>query len=109
MPEDDSSAVFFRRWQAAKAAPKGPGENARPGLRGEVMRLQSELDAAQRKIGRLRRGYDEGNDSDWQDTPEDIAKAMLRLYPNKAKRVGAAILILEIDRPRNRAQRDGQP
>jgi hypothetical protein len=36
--------------------------------------------------------YDQGNDFDWQDTPDEIAKAMLRLYPTKAKRVGAAIL-----------------
>jgi hypothetical protein len=84
--------AVYRRWQSAKAAPKGPGDNAKPGLRGEVIRLQSELDAAQREIGRLQRGYDEGNDFDWQDTPEEIAKAMLRLYPNKAKRVGAALL-----------------
>jgi hypothetical protein len=42
----------------------------------------------------LRRGHDEGNDFDWQDTPEEIAKAMLRAYPTKAKRVGAAILSL---------------
>ena len=58
------------------------------------MRLQSELDAAQREIGRLRQGYDEGNDFDWQDTPDEIAKAMLRSHPAKAKRVGAAILTL---------------
>lgn len=55
------------------------------------MRLQSELDAAQREIGRLRRAQDEGNDWDWQDTPDEIAEAMLRGHPAKAKRVGAAI------------------
>jgi hypothetical protein len=87
--------AVFRRWQTSRQAPKnGPGTPARPGLRDEVLRLQSELDAAQREIGRLRQGYDEGNDFDWQDTPEDIAAAMLRRYPTKAKRVGAAILTL---------------
>jgi hypothetical protein len=83
--------AVWRRWQTAQAAPKGPGDSsAKPGLREENMRLQSELDAAQRDLARLQR--DEGNDWDWQDTPEEIAKAMLRLYPNKAKRVGAALL-----------------
>ena len=85
--------AVLRRWQASLAMPKGRvGNNGRPGLREEVLRLQSELDAAQREIGRLRRGYDEGNDWDWQDTPDEIAEAMLRSHPAKAKRVGAAIL-----------------
>jgi hypothetical protein len=85
--------AVWRRWQATsrQASPK-EGPPARPGLREEVLRLQSELDAAHREIGRLQRSYDEGNDFDWQDTPEDIAAAMLRRYPSKAKRVGAAIL-----------------
>jgi len=87
--------AVLRRWQAARAEPKGPdGKSAKPGLREEVIRLQSELDAAQREISRLRRADDEGNDFDWQDTPDEIAKAMLRRYPTKAKRVGAAILSL---------------
>jgi hypothetical protein len=85
--------AVFRRWQASRQAPAKNGTgNARPGLREEVFRLQSELDAAHREISRLQRSYDEGNDFDWQDTAEDIAKAMLRRYPTKAKRVGAAIL-----------------
>jgi hypothetical protein len=87
--------AVFRRWQASRQAPaKGPGNSARPGLREEVLRLQSELDAAQREIARLREGYDAGNDWDWQDAPDEIAKAMLRARPDKAKRVGAAILSL---------------
>jgi hypothetical protein len=86
--------AVLRRWQAATAAPKEADGNGsrRPGLREEVLRLQSELDAAHREIGRLRRSEDEGNDWDWQDTPEEIAEAMLRSHPAKAKRVGAAIL-----------------
>ena len=87
--------AVLRRWQAAAASPQEPGENGnarRPGLREEVARLQSELDAAQREIGRMRRKEDEGSDWDWQDTPDEIAAAMLRRYPSKAKRVGAAIL-----------------
>jgi hypothetical protein len=84
--------AVLRRWQASRqTSPKG-GNGGRPGLREEVTRLQSELDAAHREIGRLQRGYDEGNDWDWQDTPEEIAEAMLRSHPAKAKRVGAAIL-----------------
>jgi hypothetical protein len=89
--------AVLRRWQAATAAPgKDAAENGsgqRPGLREEVLRLQSELDAAERQIERLKRREDEGNDWDWQDTPEEIAEAMLRSHPAKAKRVGAAILV----------------
>ena len=89
--------MVWRKWQAAtqRAAEddQAPtGKSGRPGLREEIIRLQSELDVAHREIGRLQRVYDEGNDFDWQDTPEEIAQAMLRLYPAKAKRVGAAIL-----------------
>jgi hypothetical protein len=79
-----------RRFQAAKALPgkdKGTGNSGRPGLREEVLRLQSELDAAHRRLEAA-----EGNDWDWQDTPEEIAQAMLAHHPAKAKRVGAAIL-----------------
>ena len=90
--------AVLRRWQAAKALPgKGPSNGGgKPGLREEVIRLQSELDTAHREISRLQRNYDDGSDWDWQDTPEEIAKAMLRLYPTKAKRVGAAILAASI-------------
>src|SRR4029077_16153884 len=48
--------AVLRRWQAASSVPgkdKGPGNSGRPGLREEVMRLQSELDAAHQKISRL--------------------------------------------------------
>jgi hypothetical protein len=86
--------AVWRRFEAAKALPGKDrnGAAARPGLREEVLRLQSELDAAQREISRMRRREDEGSDWDWQDTPEEIAQAMLRTHPAKAKRVGAAIL-----------------
>jgi hypothetical protein len=59
-----------------------------------VMWQQAELDAALKELVRPSRAEDAGNDWDWQDTPEDIAKAMLRQTPKKAKRVGAAILVL---------------
>jgi hypothetical protein len=83
--------AVFRRWQTSRQAPasKGNGGGSRPGLRDEVIRLQSELDAAHRRLEAA-----EGNDWDWQDTPEEIAKAMLASHPAKAKRVGAAILSL---------------
>jgi hypothetical protein len=80
--------AVLRRWQATRAEPKGPGKSSgKPTMRDEVMRLQGELDAAHRRLE-----SDEGNDWDWQDTPEEIAAAMLRSHPAKAKRVGAAIL-----------------
>jgi hypothetical protein len=85
--------VVWRRWQAATQRAedneKPRGNGGRPGLREEVMRLQAELDAALRRLENA-----EGNDWDWQDTPEDIAQAMLRSHPAKVKRVGAAILSL---------------
>jgi hypothetical protein len=95
--------AVFRRWQASRQAPTkgGNGSSARPGLREEVLRLQSELDAAQREIARLRDGYDAANDWDWEDTPEEIAEAMLRSHPAKAKRIGAAILVLSKSTARN--------
>jgi hypothetical protein len=86
--------VVWRRFQAAQIGADNAKEPAKgkPGLREEIIRLQSELDAAQREISRLQRGHDEGNDWDWQDTPDEIAEAMLRSHPAKAKRIGAAIL-----------------
>jgi hypothetical protein len=90
--------AVWRRFEAGRSAldkdgGKG-GSSTRPGLREEVARLQSELDAAHTQISRLQRSYDEGNDWDWQDTPEEIAAAMLRARPDKTKRIGAAILTL---------------
>ncbi len=74
-----------------------------------IMQLQDELDAAQRELRQLKKTRDdltEGRDWHWQDAPEDIAKAMLRLYPDKAKRLGSALQNLCRNRPaRNRAQR----
>jgi hypothetical protein len=84
--------AVWRRFQAAQVAAektKDTGNSGRPGLREEVIRLQSELDDAHRRLEAA-----EGNDWDWQDTPEEIAAAMLGSHPAKAKRVGAAILTL---------------
>jgi hypothetical protein len=33
----------------------------------------------------------EGRDWTWHDTPQQIAEAMLRTHPDKAKRLGAAL------------------
>jgi hypothetical protein len=103
--------AVLRRFQASRAVPgkTAPGSPARPGLREENIRLQSELDAAQREIERMRHEFDEGNDWDWQDTPEEIAQAMLRSHPAKAKRVGAAILTLSkstAPKPRGKTKAD---
>ena len=87
--------AVLRRWQAARhpATEDGPGTGRRPGLREEVLRLQSELDAAQREIGRLRRTSTTATMRLAGHAGRDRA-AMLRRYPSKAKRVGAAILAL---------------
>jgi hypothetical protein len=95
--------AVLRRWQATHQAPKGtdgapdrapPGPTPGEKLRQENMRLQEELDAAEAKIRQLQRSGEhvsEGRDWSWHDTPQEIAAAMLRLYPDKAKRVGAAL------------------
>jgi hypothetical protein len=90
--------AVLRRWQASRqTAPRGGhGNSGGPGNRkdAEIARLQEELDAAQRELRQLKKGRDdlsEGRDWTWHDTPEDIAAAMLRLYPDKAKRLGSAL------------------
>ena len=88
--------AVLRRWQAMREAPKGSGKSGAPGNRkdAEIMRLVDELDAAQRELRQLKKGRDdlsEGRDWTWHDKPEDIAAAMLRLYPDKAKRLGSAL------------------
>jgi hypothetical protein len=84
-----------RRWQTAKAMPnKDPGSTPPRQNRKdvEIMRLQGELDAAVSKLRAFEHDkISEGRDWDWQDTPQEIAQAMLRLYPDKAKRLGAAL------------------
>ena len=35
--------------------------------------------------------FSERRDWTWHDTPEQIAAAMLRLYPDKAKRLGSTL------------------
>jgi len=84
--------AVLRRWQATRAAPKGPARDGPPANRKdiEIVRLQEELDAATRKL-RHSSDLSEGQFWTWHDTPEDIAAAMLRLYPDKAKRLGSAL------------------
>jgi hypothetical protein len=85
--------TVWRGWQAAQTASnKGDGSISPPPNRKdmEIVRLQEELDAANRKL-RNRDDLSEGRDWTWHDTPEQIAAAMLRLYPDKAKRLGSAL------------------
>jgi hypothetical protein len=42
-------------------------------------------------LKRNRDDLTEGSDWTWHDTPEHIAAVMLRRYPDKAKRLGAAL------------------
>ena len=92
------NVVVWKRFQAAKAAPeKDPSKSPPPNRKDiEIMRLQSELDDAHKKLRAFEHDkISEGRDWDWQDTPQEIAEAMLRLYPDKAKRLGAALRKLE--------------
>ena len=87
--------AVLRRWQAARAAPKAPG-TAPPANKKDmaILELQNELDTAQRELRQLKKNRDdltEGRDWTWHDKPDDIAAAMLRLYPDKAKRLGSAL------------------
>lgn len=92
--------AVLRRWLAATRLP-GTADPAQspplsPSARKdqEIARLQEELDAASRKLREVERGREaigEGRDWTWHDTPEDIAATMLRLYPDKAKRLGSAL------------------
>jgi hypothetical protein len=88
--------TVYRRWQAATRLPAPAEPDAAKPLTlsekkdRELIRLSEELDAANRRL-RQRDDLSEGRDWTWHDTPEDIASAMLRLYPDKAKRLGAAL------------------
>jgi hypothetical protein len=91
--------AVLRRWQAAQAAPKGDPANSPAANRkdAEIVRLQEELDAAQRELSQIKRSRDnvsEGRDWTWQDSAEDIAATMFRLQPTKAARVASALLQL---------------
>ena len=90
--------AVLRRWQASRQAPpkKGSSGAPSPGNRKdmEIVRLQEELDAANRELRQLKRGRDdltEGRDWTWHDRVDDIAAAMLRTHPDKAKRLGSAL------------------
>ena len=89
--------TVWRKWQAAQAAPKGNDRSVSPPPNRkdmEIVRLQEELDAANKKLRELERQHGnitEGRDWTWHDTPDAIAAAMLAIYPDKAKRLGSAL------------------
>jgi hypothetical protein len=87
--------AVLRRFQASRQAPK-KGNGPAPGNRyaAEIVRLQEELDAAHGELRKLKKGRDdltEGRDWTWHDRVDDIAAAMLRTHPDKAKRLGSAL------------------
>jgi hypothetical protein len=95
-----------RRYDAAHshppAAPRAPAGNRKDA---ELVRLQEELDATNKKL-RARNNVTEGQDWTWHDKPADIAKAFMRLQPTKAKQVAAEVLNLAKSttaKPRQRA------
>jgi hypothetical protein len=88
--------AVLRRWQASRAAPKKSNGSPAPGNRKDmaILELQNELDAAHRELRQLKRNRDdltEGRDWTWHDRVDDIAAAMLRTHPDKAKRLGSAL------------------
>lgn len=80
---------------------------------GQLADLRAELDSIQAENRRLKRSHDnlsEGRDWSWQDTPEDIAAAMLRLYPDKAKRLfSAGMNLAKANEPMRRNRRQTEP
>jgi hypothetical protein len=82
--------TVWRKWQAARAAPeKTDGSTSPPPNRKdmEIVRLQEELDAANRKLRELERQHGnitEGHDWTWHDRVDDIAAAMLQAYPARS-------------------------
>lgn len=90
--------AVLRRFQAAKTMPKDPGKSPAPNRKDmEIVRLQEELDTANRELRQLKRNRDdltEGRDWTWHDKPDDIARAMMLTHPDKAKRLGSALLDL---------------
>jgi hypothetical protein len=89
--------TVWRKWQTAQAAPKGTDRSTSPPPNRkdmEIVRLQEELDAANKKLREIERGQGnitEGRDWTWHDRVDDIAAAMLRSHPDKAKRLGSAL------------------
>jgi hypothetical protein len=89
--------AVWRKWQAAKEMPQGADRSTSPPPNRkdmEIVRLQEELDAANKKLREIERQHGnitEGRDWTWHDTPDDIAAAMLAAYPDKAKRLGSAL------------------
>lgn len=91
--------AVWRRFDARRLKPEDERspDNGRPGLRGENVRLQSELDAAQAEIARMKRAsgaVSEGTDWTWQDDINAIAEVWMRLQPNKAPRIASKVLEL---------------
>lgn len=90
--------AVLRRWQAKhQIETGGDAKPATGGLKSEVMRLQTDLDTAQRELARLKRSREtvsEGADWTWQDDPDVIAEVWMRLQPNKAPRIASKVLEL---------------
>jgi hypothetical protein len=106
--------AVLRRWQTARQTPKnGNGGTPARGYKDIVRELQEQLDAKDREIRQLTRSRDdltEGRDWTWHDTPQQIAEAMLRAHPDKAKRLGATLQNLAkstTKKPRSRQLRSG--
>jgi hypothetical protein len=89
--------TVWRKWQAAKEMPQRADRSTSPPPNRkdlEIVRLQEELDAANKKLCEYERQHGnvtEGRDWTWHDTSDAIAAAMIAAYPDKAKRVGSAL------------------
>jgi hypothetical protein len=104
-------SAIKRRFEAAqKTKPQGAEAVPTPLQRKDrrIAELEDELDQAQAKIRQLERRREsltEGQDWSWNDTPEDIAAAFLRLQPTKAKRLGS--VLLEISKSTTQSTSEG--
>jgi hypothetical protein len=106
-------SAIKRRFEASqKSKPQGAEAVPTPLQRKDrrIAELEDELEQTQARVRQLDRARDnlsEGRDWTWNDTVEDIAAVMLRLYPDKAKRLGSALQHLSKSTTRKPARKDG--
>lgn len=108
-------SAIKRRFEASlKSKPQGAEAVPTPLQRKDprIAELEDELDQMQARVRQLERGRDnlsEGRDWTWNDTVENIAAVMLRLYPDKTKRLGSALQHLSKSTTRKPLRKDGDP
>lgn len=85
--------TVIRKWEASTKEGRASLPPVKPGLREEAIRLQDELDAANRKIKQMEHGDDRGPMITINDGVEDIARVLLEWLPlSKRHPVASAMM-----------------